>query len=73
MIADPHDTLVPVRTAYQPAAALPDAHAKLLNQIGHHLPRRGAPSIAASIVQLLDDLCEGMSCGHEARASMIIV
>ena len=25
------------------------------------------------LVQPLDDLCVGMSCGHEARASMIIV
>jgi hypothetical protein len=53
MVADPHDTLVPVRTAHQLAVALPDTHVQLLNQIGHHLPRRGAPSIAASIVQLL--------------------
>ena len=53
LIADPHDTLVPVRTTRQLAVVLPDAHVQLVNQIGHHLPRRGAPEIAAAIVQFL--------------------
>jgi pimeloyl-ACP methyl ester carboxylesterase len=53
LLADPHDTLIPVRTTHQLAAALPDARVQLLNQIGHHLPRRGASEIAAAIVQFL--------------------
>jgi pimeloyl-ACP methyl ester carboxylesterase len=49
LIADPEDTLVPVTTTHQLAAALPDARVQLLSGIGHHLPRRGAPQIAAAI------------------------
>ena len=53
LLADPRDTLIPVRTTHQLAAVLPDARVQLLNQIGHHLPRRGAPEIAAAVVQFL--------------------
>lgn len=56
LIADPDDTLVPVATTYQLAAALPDARVQLLRQIGHHLPRRGAPQIAAAITDFLATL-----------------
>ena len=53
LIADPDDTLIPVGTTHQLAAALPDARVQLLSQIGHHLPRRGAPQIAAAITDFL--------------------
>ena len=53
LLADPHDTLIPVSTTHQLAAVLPDARVQLVNQTGHHLPRRGAPQIAAAIVQFL--------------------
>jgi pimeloyl-ACP methyl ester carboxylesterase len=53
LLADPRDTLIPVRTTHQLAAALPDARVQLLSQIGHHLPRRGAPEIAAALLQFL--------------------
>jgi pimeloyl-ACP methyl ester carboxylesterase len=53
LIADPDDTLVPVTTTHQLAAALPDARVQLLGRIGHHLPRRGAPQIAAAITDFL--------------------
>jgi pimeloyl-ACP methyl ester carboxylesterase len=53
LLADPHDTLIPVRATYQLAAALPAARVELLDHIGHHLPRRGAPETAAKIVQFL--------------------
>ena len=53
LIADPHDTLIPIGTARQLAAALPDARVQLLHHIGHHLPRRGAPQIAAAITDFL--------------------
>lgn len=56
LLADPDDTLIPVQTTYQLAAALPDARTELLSDIGHHLPRRGAPETAAKIVQFLADL-----------------
>jgi pimeloyl-ACP methyl ester carboxylesterase len=53
LIADPDDTLVPVGTTYQLAAALPQARVQLLGQIGHHLPLRGAAEIAAAITDFL--------------------
>jgi pimeloyl-ACP methyl ester carboxylesterase len=56
LIADPHDTLIPVGTTHQLAAVLPDARVQLVDQIGHHLPRRGAPQIAAAITGFLADL-----------------
>jgi pimeloyl-ACP methyl ester carboxylesterase len=56
LIADPDDTLVPVATTHQLAAALPDAHVQLVSQIGHHLPRRGAPQIATAIIDFLATL-----------------
>ena len=53
LLADPADTLVPVLTTYQLAAALPDARIEFLQRIGHHLPRRGAAQTAAKIVEFL--------------------
>jgi hypothetical protein len=37
---------------------LPDARVELVNGIGHHLPRRAAPQIAAAIAGFL------MALGH---------
>jgi pimeloyl-ACP methyl ester carboxylesterase len=56
LLADPQDTLIPVSTTHQLAAVLPDARVQLLDQIGHHLPRRGAPQIAAAIAGFLAEL-----------------
>ncbi len=56
LLADPEDTLIPVRTTHQLAALLPDARVQLVQQIGHHLPRRGAAQIAAAIVEFLTAL-----------------
>jgi 3-oxoadipate enol-lactonase len=53
LLADPNDTLIPVSTTHQLAAVLPDARVQLINHIGHHLPRRGAPQIAAAIAAFL--------------------
>jgi pimeloyl-ACP methyl ester carboxylesterase len=53
LLADPYDTLIPVRTTHRLAAALPDARVELLSDIGHHIPRRGAPEAAARIIQFL--------------------
>ncbi len=56
LLADPHDTLIPVSTTHQLAAVLPDARVQLLDQIGHHLPRRGAAQVAAAIAQFMAEL-----------------
>jgi pimeloyl-ACP methyl ester carboxylesterase len=56
LIADPDDTLIPVSTTHQLAAALPDARVQLLSGIGHHLPRRGAAQTAAAITGFLASL-----------------
>jgi pimeloyl-ACP methyl ester carboxylesterase len=53
LLADPRDTLVPVEATLQLAAALPDARVQLLSRIGHHLPRRAAPEVAAAIAAFL--------------------
>jgi pimeloyl-ACP methyl ester carboxylesterase len=53
LLADPNDTLIPVSTTHQLAAVLPDARVQLVSHIGHHLPRRGAPQIAAAITAFL--------------------
>jgi pimeloyl-ACP methyl ester carboxylesterase len=59
LLADPHDTLIPVRTTLQLAALLPYARVQLVSKIGHHLPRRGAPQIAAAIAAFLAELDGG--------------
>jgi pimeloyl-ACP methyl ester carboxylesterase len=56
LLADPRDTLVPVGTTYQLAAALADARVGLLEDTGHHVPRRGATQAAAMITQFLASL-----------------
>lgn len=56
LLADPQDTLIPVSTTHELAAALPDARVQLVDDIGHHLPRRGAPVIAAAISQFVASL-----------------
>jgi pimeloyl-ACP methyl ester carboxylesterase len=56
LLADPRDTLIPVQTTHQLAAALPDARVELLRDTGHHIPRRAAPEAAARIVQFLTAL-----------------
>ena len=53
LIADPHDTLIPVDTTHQLAAVLPDARVQFLDGIGHHLPRRGSAQIAVAITEFL--------------------
>jgi pimeloyl-ACP methyl ester carboxylesterase len=56
LISDPRDMIVPVRSTYRLAAVLPDARVELLRGPGHHLPRRAAPQIAASIAAFLGTL-----------------
>ena len=57
LIADPDDTLIPVGTTHQLAAALPGTPVRQpLSGIGHHLPRRGAAYTAAAITGFLTSL-----------------
>jgi pimeloyl-ACP methyl ester carboxylesterase len=63
LIADPHDTLVPVATARRLERALPDARLQLVDGPGHHLPRRAADVVAAAIVAFLDTLDAGRRPG----------
>jgi hypothetical protein len=41
--------------------------------IAEQLRAKGHDVLAVVADPALDDLCVGMSCGHEARASMIIL
>src|ERR1700677_3552630 len=53
LLADPRDTLVPVGTARRLARALPDACLLLVQDTGHHLPRRAPDTVAAAIAAFL--------------------
>jgi pimeloyl-ACP methyl ester carboxylesterase/uncharacterized membrane protein YbhN (UPF0104 family) len=53
LLADPHDTLVPVDTARRLARALPDARLQFVEGPGHHLPRRAPDAIADAIVAFM--------------------
>jgi len=59
LVADPADTLVPVRATERLAELLPNARVQLLTNIGHHLPRRGARESAAAISGFLAELDSG--------------
>ena len=50
LLADPHDTVIPVETAGRLAQALPHARLQLVGGAGHHLPRRAADVVASAIV-----------------------
>ena len=56
LVADPHDMIVPVRSTLRLGTALPDTQVQMLDQPGHHLPRRAAPQIAAAITEFLGTL-----------------
>ena len=49
LLADPKDRLVPLGTALRLAGALPDAHLRLVEGAGHHLPRRAPATVADAI------------------------
>jgi pimeloyl-ACP methyl ester carboxylesterase len=53
LLADPQDTLIPVRTARELAARLPDARLQLIDKVGHQLPRRAGAQIAMAITRFL--------------------
>jgi pimeloyl-ACP methyl ester carboxylesterase/uncharacterized membrane protein YbhN (UPF0104 family) len=53
LLADPHDTIVPVSTARLLVQSLPDACLQLVHGAGHHLPRRAPDTVAEAIVAFL--------------------
>jgi uncharacterized membrane protein YbhN (UPF0104 family)/pimeloyl-ACP methyl ester carboxylesterase len=53
LLADPRDALVPIGTARRLAHALPDACLLLVQDTGHHLPRRAPDTVAAAIAAFL--------------------
>lgn len=63
LMADPHDTLVPIRTASELQRSLPDARLKLVEGGGHHLPMRAADMVAETIVAFLASLESGSGTG----------
>jgi pimeloyl-ACP methyl ester carboxylesterase len=61
LIADPRDTMVPLRTARELESLLPEARLQLVEGPGHHLPMRAADMVAETIVTFLAALEEGSS------------
>jgi pimeloyl-ACP methyl ester carboxylesterase len=55
LLADPHDTVIPVETAGRLAQALPHARLQLVGGAGHHLPRRAADVVASAIVAFVTE------------------
>src|ERR1700677_1960292 len=53
LLADPRDALVPIGTARRLARALPDACLLLVQDTGHHLPRRAPDTVAPAIAAFL--------------------
>jgi pimeloyl-ACP methyl ester carboxylesterase len=53
LLADPMDTLVPAGTARRLARTLPDARLQLVQDTGHHLPRRAPDAVADAMVAFL--------------------
>jgi pimeloyl-ACP methyl ester carboxylesterase len=66
LLADPHDTMVPVATAGRLARALPDARLQLVEGAGHHLPRRVPGAVAEAIVAFLAAVDNGGEAGRRA-------
>lgn len=52
VLADPADTLVPLATARALSEQLPNAQLWLVDQGGHHLPRRVPAAVAAAVTEL---------------------
>ena len=68
LLADPRDTLVPLDTARRLARALPDARLQLIDDAGHHLPRRAPDAVADAIVAFLAAAAEEQAARDETRS-----
>ena len=53
LLTDPTDKLVPLGTARQLATTLPSARLQLVEDAGHHLPRRAPDAVADALVAFL--------------------
>jgi pimeloyl-ACP methyl ester carboxylesterase len=56
LLADPTDTVVPIRTAHALLEVLPDAELTLVPGGGHALPRQTPDTVAAAIAAFVDSL-----------------
>lgn len=56
LVADPGDTLVPIRVARELELLLPDARLSTVDGPGHHLPLRAPSTVAEAIVTFLDSI-----------------
>ncbi len=56
VVTDPHDTLVPFKTAAALSNVLPDARLHVIEGAGHHLPLRAPDEVARQIVAFLESL-----------------
>lgn len=61
LVADPGDTLVPIRAARKLGQLLPDARLSTVEGLGHHLPLRAPDMVAEAIVTFLDSLEDSRS------------
>ncbi len=65
ILADPKDSVVPIRTASALERLLPDARLRLVRGPGHHLPMRAADTVAEAIVAFLTTLDSGIATTAE--------
>jgi 3-oxoadipate enol-lactonase len=56
LLADPKDTVVPIRTAHALQDVLPDTELTLVEDGGHALPRQTPETVAAAITSFVDSL-----------------
>jgi len=56
VVADPHDMMVPFRTAAALVQTLPDASLEVIKRAGHHLPLRAPEQVAGQIARYLESL-----------------
>ena len=61
VVADPSDSVVPVRTSHRLAEMLPDSRLLLVTGAGHHLPRRASRAIADAIASFLPAASDGQA------------
>jgi pimeloyl-ACP methyl ester carboxylesterase len=58
LLADPGDTMVPIATAYALRDLIAGSRLQLVNDAGHHLPRRTPQAVAEAITEFLQFMDE---------------
>ena len=69
VLADPHDTLIPVETARRLAQTLPNSRLQLINGAGHHLPRRAGAAVADAISAFITSMDNERLVSAQGQAS----